>query len=787
MVTQQQASDLLQFYKDQNLHIWPIDPTTKGPLNGKGWKTRSWDVSKKDLHKIKKRIGFRTGLQPDGRFIIVLDYDMYDAKTDSIRSETKAIYDEATSHTKDGLFLSGTCGNRGQLIDISNHPDMIEFIKKDGRIKMNYKNVEILCGFNCVLPPTKTICKSHDKRCRDRIFTKDKGHAENPSIASNISNEFANFIMDLLNKATKKTNKTSTDIPTKTKDKPTKTGDKSTPKPIPTVSIIRLSKIVNSLKPKRADDYNNSWYPVVQCIYNIATEQNYIKDGIDLIHTFSEHSTKYDFDKVNQFIKNNLKYEEGFPNLQTLKRMAESDNLSVYEKHKQEFELNHFKVLYPSPKYIVVKEVKTEEDSEIMHYDTSEDSLKQMYRHIHGGEFIKTWIKDENIRRYDHCVFEPNTTIASKTDYNIWTGLLASKYPQVDEEVNLSPLFDLMTDLTGGADNLNSFLDILAYRVQFPWKRLGKLLVFKSVQGVGKNYLWSYIANYILGPAYYHCTSDAEELFGRFPTSLRGKLLIVLDEVSGKDTFRYHDKLKNLITEDKVPHEPKGVSRQYFKNYCMFVFLSNNNTPVKVETTDRRVIAYECKPTQFDPFNNAQRTAYFNFMDSVIKTDKFCRKFYDFLMARDLSKFYPSNLHIDNEFYRDLRSVNVPLVARYLIARYIDNNDDEDVEELDIEPEDNNQPEAPITVLSSLMYNDFTEWAKQNGYKSEYNSSSFGLAVKKFNTIKKNRSKRGVTMTFNITDLETEMKSLRYIDDGMFDKANQEDQDYATQYSNKYN
>lgn len=127
-----------------------------------------------------ERIGFFAGQQKD-KFIIVLDFDVYDKATDSANNYVleefnnikKMFYeDEAFQY-----FETSTCGNYACLLDITECDELINIIKskKDDkgkeREKYSYNGLEVFVnGSNVVLPPTITKCKKHDKECQARTF-----------------------------------------------------------------------------------------------------------------------------------------------------------------------------------------------------------------------------------------------------------------------------------------------------------------------------------------------------------------------------------------------------------------------------------------------------------------------------------------------------------------------------------------------------------------------------------------------------------------------------------------
>jgi hypothetical protein len=174
-------------YTQLGLHHFAMNG--KLPYPGSEWSTRSYETTIKVSHKYYssnwiKNIGFRTGLQPNGAYVIGLDFDItnrtetFDVKNrcvvpTSTCMKTKSLFNFITTvFGMDGVFESSTCGNYGMLLDISDHPELVLFMTKKNKKKYNINNLEILNGYAMTLPPSSTNCKKHKKVCKSRKFVK---------------------------------------------------------------------------------------------------------------------------------------------------------------------------------------------------------------------------------------------------------------------------------------------------------------------------------------------------------------------------------------------------------------------------------------------------------------------------------------------------------------------------------------------------------------------------------------------------------------------------------------
>ena len=241
----------------------------------------------------------------------------------------------------------------------------------------------------------------------------------------------------------------------------------------------------------------------------------------------------------------------------------EIDEEITYYKGKERFEKNHIKIA-GTAFYISILS-----DGTIVRH--IEDKLVASYKHlkttvkisVNGKEtitktsFIKVWINDENIRCYEKTVFvPPPAPYNSFIHYNTWGGFKTELLP-------LPPNFDIETNeyvmmykefIHNLFDGEKSFIDYYdawcANIIQSPASRSCVCLVlYSNDEGVGKN-MSTKTLELCISTNYVFCVSDvANQLFGKHSAPELERLLIVLNEVKGKDTYANTDLFKTRITD----------------------------------------------------------------------------------------------------------------------------------------------------------------------------------------------------------------------------------------------
>jgi hypothetical protein len=88
--------------------------------------------------------------------------------------------------------------------------------------------------------------------------------------------------------------------------------------------------------------------------------------------------------------------------------------------------------------------------------------------------FIKTWINDENIRKYDFLTFTPPPLKHDLSDYNTWSGFDNDKKPipanfNVDDNEYIKRFIEYVYNLIGGREYYaNYIISWIANIVQYP-------------------------------------------------------------------------------------------------------------------------------------------------------------------------------------------------------------------------------------------------------------------------------------------------------------------------------
>ena len=389
-----------------------------------------------------------------------------------------------------------------------------------------------------------------------------------------------------------------------------------------------------------------------------------------------------DLKELSEHIKEKLDYDIKF----TEKPLINIFNFDVipkeikeeptYPSMKEEFEKEHFKVIYP-PIYISV-------DNNDNITTQSRTSLLQSYEHLkttllkkNGNNndvlietsFIDTWCRDENIRKYDRIDFYPNKNECPVNHYNFFKGFKAEKYEPINNDKTINELIKpIINHLKVVAqDNYEFLIKYFSFILKYPSKKTNVNIIVAGKDGTGKSILFDYFRNMILGEELSSQTDDTEDIFSRFSNIYVNKLFLQIDEICSDDFKKKKaEKLKNITVSKTIKYEKKGIDSITVNNYVNMVMTTNNDFTIPISQTDRRNVFFKCSDTYL------QNKEYFNKLSLEFKREDVARAFYEYLMNYNIDTLDWNEdeglqqLRPITAFHKEVKSQCLPLIYRYL-------------------------------------------------------------------------------------------------------------------------
>jgi len=284
--------------------------------------------------------------------------------------------------------------------------------------------------------------------------------------------------------------------------------------------------------------------------------------------------------------------------------------------------------------------------------------------------FITRWIDDPCIRVYSNIVLCPPPVRTPRDCFNIWSPFEAAELPAGveplgdDEAARAVDFFvDFVHVLCGRNETVTKYvLDWVAHMVQQPGFKPGVALLLKGEQGVGKNRFTDLLRALVGAAKFLQTANPSSVLYGRFTRMREGRLLIVVNEASGSDSFAASEVIKDMITCDEFVSEGKGTNAYSIACFARFVFTTNNSNCMRVTADGRRMEIIEVSSEL------RGKAAYFERLSELIADPRACHALFRALEARDISRVNWVNDRPITEFYKSMVQQSLPPEFRFLKA-----------------------------------------------------------------------------------------------------------------------
>ena len=493
---------------------------------------------------------------------------------------------------------------------------------------------------------------------------------------------------------------------------------------------IKILELVNILNIWRCDDYNN-WFNVGRCLFNTNIEYT------NIFNEFSKKSNKYEPSKIiktwTDYKKYNKKSDKALT-LGTLRFYANEDNREdylnwcskykyninlQYEAVKKNFEINNFfiknPVMYGTINFEGELKLRNENEFKTLHQRIKFMGVNPITGEDEEKSFIMSWLYDDAARQYEKLEFLPKQDTPD-IFYNSFNGFEVEKQHEEDIKLNFedSNLYLLLNHLCGNDSKVvNYVLKWIANRVQKPYEITKVALLFKSLQGAGKNLFWDWVGKSIIGHKYFFDTEKTDLVFGRFNGLIENIILGIINETSGKDTFNIIELIKGLITADDNMIEHKGMKPYKNKNHIGLVFLTNNSNSINIPSDDRRFVGIKCNSEICnDP-------VFFPKVVEEIKSKKYDRCFYEYLMNMDIKNFNFTTERPKTSFYNDMVELNRPILTNFMLYLYHTRTEE---------------------ATGATLFNMFGIYLQQMNIVNKLSGTKFGINLKDYDGITKIKS-----------------------------------------------
>ena len=247
-----------------------------------------------------------------------------------------------------------------------------------------------------------------------------------------------------------------------------------------------------------------------------------------------------------------------------------------------------------------------------------------------------------HMRIVDECRFNPTKPLLYKQDklqcYNTFKPWLLTSVPTTVNETEYVTAVRVwrrhIKHICAREPNHKELVDYLehwiAHLLRYPGTKMKVAPMIYGEKGSGKGRFADGVSA-MIGDEYVSKAGPKDVVAG-WGHYYEGRLLAVFDEfvIGYKDRIEVSNKVKELITEDRVNSNLKWGSSRIIDNFCNFIFCANESSDIPIEPNERRYIAINTPPvSRIQDWHDIDAKAYFLRLSNVIsKKAGYLRKYY---------------------------------------------------------------------------------------------------------------------------------------------------------------
>lgn len=289
---------------------------------------------------------------------------------------------------------------------------------------------------------------------------------------------------------------------------------------------------------------------------------------------------------------------------------------------------------------------------------------------VKNGDFIQCWNKDNVKGLYTNYKFKPGDNTNDGL-YNLFNGFIIEKINNNDKlDFKNSLIYKHIKYMCNNDDVIYDYLiNWLSFMFKYPGERQNVSIVIKSREGMGKDLIFYDWLKNIMGDRYILQT-ESNKAFCKFNGIMKNKILTIISETNIMDTKDKVELIKQYITNATINIENKGYDTIVMDNYSRFMFFTNNDIPLKIDSNDRRFMIIN----NDDIENKANNRDYFKPLIDEIQSKKYDKAFYDYLMSYDSKNFDFTN-RPKGEYTNTIHYNSLSTIDKFLLHYYAKNRE----------------------------------------------------------------------------------------------------------------
>ena len=453
---------------------------------------------------------------------------------------------------------------------------------------------------------------------------------------------------------------------------------------------------------------------------------------------FEGLNMKFDYKRHNDEIK----MPDDFKIPEKEKELAVA-NGNDYESVKIKFEETHCKIINLclfvkkfEGRFIFMNKEQLKTSYEHIRYDELVQ-MKNGTTKIERKKFIPKWLEDENILKKDDFGNYPSDLTCPENIYNLWIPFAMEEIIDYEYNVDAVNMFRKHIRILCGNDEVVAdYLEKwIGQMIQFPSVKT-ICPTFISKEGAGKGTLFHIISKMLGTEKVYETANPSRDVWGDFNSLMTRSFLVILDELSKKDTLESEGKIKALITSPSLTINEKNTKSFTITSYHRFAITTNKEEPISTSKDDRRKLIIRCSDElikNIDYFTEIRKV--FDNVDAI----KSCYEY--FKSIPDLRNF--KNIPMPcTEYQNDLKEENKCPISCWIEDYCSQNFDNKEI----------------IRIKSADVFELFKDWCSTNKMAYDVNNMKFGIRLKRLGVdgiVTGIHTKNGNVMSFDFQKIKT--------------------------------
>ena len=309
--------------------------------------------------------------------------------------------------------------------------------------------------------------------------------------------------------------------------------------------------------------------------------------------------------------------------------------------------------------------------------EVTRSTFNALYRHvecksIHGKNRVEASVcYDQNREKHGAkalvgLTYAPGETTVVAKDGELHANRWRDARPEVDKtmKADISLWLEHGRHIIPNEDELNHVLNVMAYKVQHPERKINHAVLHAGYEGNGKDTLWGPFIWAVCGPNLRNRGYlNNDTLNAQWGYHLESEVLLIneLKEPDAKERRLLANKLKEVIAAppEYLSINRKGLSPYLAVNRLFVLAFSNNRVPISIASQDRRWFAVWSSADKMDPDKAKRMWDWYN--------NGGFEQIAAWLYQRDVSMFNPAAPPMETEYKQSLVENGRSAAEAYLV------------------------------------------------------------------------------------------------------------------------